>query len=276
MQIKYICTYWGCEQLSAKAFLSKVIESGYDGFEINVPEDDSFVAELLQELQIIRSTKNKDFIFIAQQVLSNQKESVNEYIERITQRLNFLTALQPDYINSHTGKDFFDFSDNCRIIEITEQISKKSGIPIWHEIHRGRFSFHLKTLLNYIDVFPKIKLIADFSHFCVVSESDLQDQQDLLSKVYPNIKHIHARVGFEQSPQVNHPFAPEWEKHLNLFLFWWKQIIEKQEKLNTDAISITPEFGPFPYMPQAPFTLKPLSNQWQINLEIKKFLQQNL
>jgi hypothetical protein len=187
-----------------------------------------------------------------------------------------LTALQPDYINSHTGKDFFDFSDNCRIIEITEQISKKSGIPIWHEIHRGRFSFHLKTLLNYIDVFPKIKLIADFSHFCVVSESDLQDQQDLLSKVYPNIKHIHARVGFEQSPQVNHPFAPEWEKHLNLFLFWWKQIIEKQEKLNTDAISITPEFGPFPYMPQAPFTLKPLSNQWQINLEIKKFLQQNL
>jgi hypothetical protein len=227
-------------------------------------------------LQIIRSTKNKDFIFIAQQVLSNQKESVNEYIERITQRLNFLTALQPDYINSHTGKDFFDFSDNCRIIEITEQISKKSGIPIWHEIHRGRFSFHLKTLLNYIDVFPKIKLIADFSHFCVVSESDLQDQQDLLSKVYPNIKHIHARVGFEQSPQVNHPFAPEWEKHLNLFLFWWKQIIEKQEKLNTDAISITPEFGPFPYMPQAPFTLKPLSNQWQINLEIKKFLQQNL
>jgi hypothetical protein len=276
MQIKYICTYWGCEQLSPKAFLSKVMESGYDGVEINVPEDDSFVAELLQELQIIRSTKNKDFIFIAQQVLSNQKESVNEYIERITQRLHFLTALQPDYINSHTGKDFFDFSDNCRIIEITEQISKKSGIPIWHEIHRGRFSFHLKTLLTYIDVFPKIKLIADFSHFCVVSESDLQDQQDLLSKVYPNIKHIHARVGFEQSPQVNNPFAPEWKKQLDQYLLWWKQIIEKQEKLNTDVISITPEFGPFPYMPQEPFTLKPLSNQWEINLKIKSFLQQNL
>ena len=276
MQIKYICTYWGCEQLSPKAFLSKVMESGYDGVEINVPEDDSFVAELLQELQIIRNTKNKDFIFIAQQVLSNQKESVNEYIERMTQRLQFLTALQPDYINSHTGKDFFDFSDNCRIIEITEQISKKSGIPIWHEIHRGRFSFHLKTLLNYIDVFPKIKLIADFSHFCVVSESDLQDQQDLLSKVYPNIKHIHARVGFEQSPQVNNPFAPEWKKQLDQYLLWWKQIIEKQEKLNTDAISITPEFGPFPYMPQEPFSLKPLSNQWEINLKIKSFLQQNL
>lgn len=276
MQIKYICTYWGCEQLSPRAFLSKVMESGYDGVEINVPEDDSFVAELLQELQIIRSTKNKDFIFIAQQVLSNQKESVNEYIERMTQRLHFLTVLQPDYINSHTGKDFFDFSDNCRIIEITEQISKKYGIPIWHEIHRGRFSFHLKTLLNYIDVFPKIKLIADFSHFCVVSESDLQDQQDLLSKVYPNIKHIHARVGFEQSPQVNNPFAPEWKKQLDQYLLWWKQIIEKQEKLNTDAISITPEFGPFPYMPQEPFSLKPLSNQWEINLKIKSFLQQNL
>ena len=276
MEIKYICTYWGCEHLSAKEFLSNVMQNGYDGVEINFPDDEHFIAEFNAELNRIRNTVNPNFIFIAQQVLPNKKETVNEYIDRITQRLEFIIQLKPNYINSHTGKDFFDFSDNCKIIEICNQLTRVSGIPIWHEIHRGRFSFHLKTLVSYLDIFPKINLIADFSHFSVVSESDLHDQYDLLSKIYPNIKHIHARIGFEQSPQVNNPFAPEWKTYLEQYLSWWKEIIAIQKNKKSTIYTITPEFGPFPYMPQEPFTKKPLSNQWEINLQMKNYLQQNL
>ena len=276
MKIKFLCTYWGSENLTAKQFLDSVIQIGYEGVEINFPEEDSFIEEFLSELKIIRETKNPDFIFIAQQVLPNKAETVKEYCVRLQQRLEFLTKLKPNFINSHTGKDFFEFSENCKIIELTEQIARESGIPIWHEIHRGRFSFHLKTLHKYLDIFPKMKLIADFSHFCVVSESNLEDQKELLERVLPNIKHIHARVGFEQSPQVNNPFAPEWENHLNRYMNWWKRIIEIKSNQNAEYISITPEFGPFPYMPQEPFTLKPLSNQWEVNLEMKNYLQQNL
>jgi thiamine kinase-like enzyme len=104
----------------------------------------------------------------------------------------------------------------------------------------------------------------------------LEDQKELLERVLPNIKHIHARVGLEQSPQVNNPFAPEWENYLNRYMNWWKRIIEIKSNQNAEYISITPEFGPFPYMPQEPFTLKPLSNQWEVNLEMKNYLQQNL
>ena len=276
MKIKFLCTYWGSENLTAKQFLDSVIQNGYEGVEINFPEEDSFIEEFLSELKIIRETKNPDFIFIAQQVLPNKAETVKEYCVRLQQRLEFLTKLKPNFINSHTGKDFFEFSENCKIIELTEQIVRESGIPIWHEIHRGRFSFHLKTLHKYLDIFPKMKLIADFSHFCVVSESNLEDQKELLERVLPNIKHIHARVGFEQSPQVNNPFAPEWENYLNRYMNWWKRIIEIKSNQNAEYISITPEFGPFPYMPQEPFTLKPLSNQWEVNLEMKNYLQQNL
>ncbi|WP_353087300.1 sugar phosphate isomerase/epimerase [Flavobacterium sp.] len=276
MKIKFLCTYWGSENLTAKQFLDSVIQNGYEGVEINFPDEDSFIEEFLSELKIIRETRNPDFIFIAQQVLPNKAETVEEYCVRLQQRLEFLTKLKPNFINSHTGKDFFEFSENCKIIELTEQIARESGIPIWHEIHRGRFSFHLKTLHNYLDIFPKMKLIADFSHFCVVSESNLEDQKELLERVLPNIKHIHARVGFEQSPQVNNPFAPEWENHLNRYMNWWKRIIEIKSNQNAEYISITPEFGPFPYMPQEPFTLKPLSNQWEVNLEMKNYLQQNL
>jgi sugar phosphate isomerase/epimerase len=274
MEIKYLCTYWGSEDLSAKAFLDKVLSQGFDGVEINLPDDQQFVDEFMSELKRIRQTSHPDFIFIAQQVLSNEKETVAAYSERLSKRLNFLVELNPNAINSHTGKDFFDFETNLDILHLTEEIASKSGIPIWHEIHRGRFSFHLRTLLDYLTIFPNLKLIADLSHFCVVSESDLSDQQELLSRIYPNIQHIHARVGFEQSPQVNHPFAPEWKKHLDQYTTWWREILTLQAQ-NT-SFTITPEFGPFPYMPQAPFTQQPLADQWEVNCLMKTYLQENL
>ena len=276
MQIKYLSTYWGSEDLSAKAFLDKVLSQGFDGVEINFPDDPQFIDEFMSELERIRKTSHPDFIFIAQQVLSNEKETVAAYSERLTKRLNFLVGLKPNAINSHTGKDFFEFEENCTIIEKVEELGRAAGIPIWHEIHRGRFSFHLRTLLDYLNIFPNLKLIADLSHFCVVSESDLSDQQELLTRIYPNIQHIHARVGFEQSPQVNHPFAPEWKKHLDLYTTWWKEIIALQSQNGAAQMTITPEVGPFPYMPQAPFTQQPLADQWEVNRLMKKYLQEKL
>ncbi|OOG78985.1 hypothetical protein [Flavobacterium sp. A45] len=166
--IKYICSYWGCQNKSAKEFLNFVVQNGYQGVEINFLDDANFVTEFLSELQRIRETIDSEFVFIAQQVLGSAIETVEEYIQKLIQRLQFLITLKPDYINSQTGKDFFDFSENCKILNLTELISKESGIPIWHEIHGGRFSFHLKTLLQYIEVFPKLNLIADFSHFCTI------------------------------------------------------------------------------------------------------------
>ncbi len=275
-QIKYICTFWGCEHQSATEFLNHVVANGYDGIEINFPDDQHFIEDFISELNHIRNTVDKDFIFIAQQVLPNKKETVNQYIESFTQRLEFLAALKPHFINSHTGKDYYDFKDNCNIINLSHQISKETKIPIYHEIHRGRFSFHLKTLLQYIETFPELLLTADFSHFCVVSESNLSDQQDLLEKIYPHIQHIHARIGFEEGPQVNNPFAPEWKLYLENYTKWWQAIIKVHQTRPKNLITITPEFGPFPYMPQEPFSLKPLSNQWEINLQIKHYLQQTL
>ena len=276
MEIKYLCTYWGSEGLSAKVFLDKVLSNGFDGVEINFPDEQQFKDEFMSELERIRKTSHPEFIFIAQQVLSNEKETVEASAERLTNRLNFLLELKPNAINSHTGKDFFEFEENCTIIEKVEELGRAAGIPIWHEIHRGRFSFHLRTLLDYLNIFPNLELIADLSHFCVVSESDLSDQQELLTRIYPNIQHIHARVGFEQSPQVNHPFAPEWKKHLDLYTTWWKEIIALQSQNGAAQMTITPEVGPFPYMPQAPFTQQPLADQWEVNRLMKKYLQEKL
>jgi hypothetical protein len=275
MEVKYLCPYWGSEKKSAGCFLEEVLLDGYDGVEINPPDNEVFITEFMHAIGKIRSLHNRDFKFIAQQVLEPAKETAQDYTVRMVQKLEHLSALRPDFINAHTGKDYYSFDENCRIIEKAETISFKTGIPVLHEIHRGRFTFHSRSLLAYLETFPEMKLTADFSHWCTVSESMLEEQQEIIEKVIPFVYHIHSRIGFEQGPQVNDPFAPEWENHMGIFISWWQQILDHQSK-KRQIFTVTPEFGPIPYMPTLPFSRQPLTNQWETNKKIKDLLKTKL
>jgi hypothetical protein len=273
MEILYLCPYWGQEDSDASTFLARVLQEDYDGVEINLPESGEFADSFLSGLEGIRSARN-NFTFAAQQVLSPANESVDAYRQRMKSRLEYLVSLNPLFINSHTGKDYFSFDDNCRLIEAAENISVRSGIPIFHETHRGRFTFHAASLLPYLERFPQIKLTGDFSHWCTVSESMLADQGWILEQVIPHVHHLHARIGQEHAPQVNDPFAPEWSEHFLVFMEWWKKIIDVNRSRRKSAFTITPEFGPVPYMPTLPYSQKPLSDQWTVNAKIKNVLKE--
>ena len=275
MQTRFVCPYWGCENDTADTFLRKVLAEGYEGVEINLPASThDFTQNFIISLQEIRNSK-PDFIFIAQQVLGAENETVDAHINRLLKRLTELAALQPQFINSHTGKDFFSFDDNCSVIEAVLNFSIKSGVRILHETHRGRFSFHAAGLLAYLKKFPEMELVGDFSHFCTVSESMMEDQESIIQQIIPQVSHLHARVGNEQSAQVNDPAAPEWKNHLSRFISWWHQIITTKENQGWKEFTITPEHGPFPYMPQAPFTKMPLSDQWSNNIFIRNALKKS-
>ncbi len=273
MQIKYGCTYWGSDYLTPSEFVSKVIDAGYNGVEVFLQPPDKISAEFIVALDEIRKQK-PDFFLIALQLTIPVKESVKEYIAKMENNFLALAELNPLFINSHTGKDYYSFEDNCRVIEAAQNISLKTGVRVMHETHRGRFSFHAATLLPYLNKFPEMNLVGDFSHFCTVSESMLEDQQDILNAIIPHIGHIHARVGYEEGPQVNNPAAPEWKEHVQTYMNWWQQIVQYRESKGDESFTITTEFGPFPYMPTEPFTKKPLSSQWNNNLimlqELKK------
>ncbi len=237
-----------------------------------MPESPVFVEEFQAGLATIRKTKG-DFIFIAQQVLSLRQETSAEYIARMQRRLEELVVLRPDFINSHTGKDYYSFEDNCKAIEVAEEIARQSGVRILHETHRGRFTFHLATLMPYLDQFPNLQLTADISHWCVVSESLLSDQRSTLESIFPHVRHLHARIGYPNAPQVNDPFAPEWKSHMETFIGWWKNILEVRSRAGDTQFTINPEFGPMPYMPVMPFSRQPLSDQWTVNARMKNLLQ---
>jgi sugar phosphate isomerase/epimerase len=276
LQIKYCCTHWGSEKDKPEVFVDKVLSAEYEGIEINFPSiNDSSANLFLKLIANIRNT-HSDFTFVAQHIIPVENTSVDEYIVNVTKNLLELSSIQPSFINAHTGKDYFSFDDNCRIIEATLNIASKTGVRVLHETHRGRFSFHAASLIPFLKKFPELELVGDFSHFCTVSESMLQDQEEIIQQIIPHVGHIHARIGHEQGPQVNDPFAPEWENHILIYEKWWQSIIDFKKEKNVQSISITPEFGPAPYMPSMPFTKTPLSNQWDINYQMMLRLKEML
>jgi len=270
MEIKFICTYWGKQDMPIATFVEKALNAGYDGIELNVTLEEGFTRSLSE------SVSQNNAIFIAQQWLPPTRESVEEYRARMTAYLTHLASLSPSFINSHTGKDYYSFEENCSLIETAKEIEEKTGVKILHETHRGRFTHHAASLLPYLEKYPELKLNADFSHFCVVSESLLEDQEEILERIIPAVRYIHARVGFDQSAQVNHPFAPEWESNLERFVSWWQKIIDQARDRGDEVFHICPEFGPAPYMPALPFTGQPVADQWQINLDMMNYLKTRL
>lgn len=275
MDISYLCPHWGSEDKTASAFLNSVLAEGYDGIEINLPAGENFVRELRRGIEEIK-VDNKDFKVVGQCVPEAKHGTVDEHIARVKLCLERVLDFGPDFVNSHTGKDYYSFDDNCRVIDAVENLAAQKGITLMHETHRGRFSFHACHLLPYLEKFPQMKLVADFSHFCAVSESMLQGQSHAIEKIIPHIGHIHARVGYEQGPQVNDPFSPEWKNHLETFRGWWQDILHYHGMEGLCCMTITPEAGPVPYMPTLPFTGEPVSNQWRINARMKDYLKINL
>jgi hypothetical protein len=157
LKINYCCTYWGCEQDSPNVFVDKVLAAGYEGIEISLPPTpETFTPHFLKELENIRKDK-PNFIFIAQHLTSPGTDSVEQYIRNMEKNLLELCSYKPTFINSHTGKDFYSFDDNCRVLEAALTMSQKTGVRILHETHRCRFSFHTAMLLPYLEKFPEFK-----------------------------------------------------------------------------------------------------------------------
>src|SRR6476659_1488147 len=112
----------------------------------------------------------------------------------------------------------------------------------------------------------------DASHWCSVSESLLEDQEETMELAIERTAHVHARIGHPQGPQVNDPRAPEWKTALDAHLQWWNKVVQRK-KQRKERITFLAEFGPPDYMPTKPYSREPLSNQWEINLYMMKLLR---
>jgi len=266
-KLEFYNTDWG-RQISWDAFCEKTKAAGYDGLETWFPSDEKSQQELKAALE-------KYDLKVGFLNGTNKTLPFQESLQAYSAHFKTLIAWQPAYINCHTGNDFYSFEQNKAFIDAANKIAKENNIPIYHETHRGRFSYNLPDTKKYIQAIPELKMTLDISHWMVVHESLLKNQDKALEEVLDKSFHIHARVGHAEGPQVNDPKAPEWKKAVDRHLDLWEKVIRQKWKTNK-SFTITAEFGPADYMPTLPYTRVPVADQWKANLYMMKALKERL
>jgi sugar phosphate isomerase/epimerase len=265
-ELKILATNWGF-QGTLDEYLDRVKKEGYDGIEIWWPLEKSEQDELF----VLLKKYSLEVGFLCGAPQSNFNEHLAQF-RRMTDGAATNTTQKPLYINCHSGRDFFTFEENQAFIDHTTQLTKKTGVPIYHETHRSRLLYAAPAAKQYIQKNPDLRITFDVSHWCNVSESLLQDQPETLAMTLERVGHIHARIGHPEGPQVNDPRAPEWEAAVNAHLAWWDDIVSRKKKAG-ERLTILTEFGPADYMPVMPYTRQPLSDQWAINVYMLNLLR---
>jgi sugar phosphate isomerase/epimerase len=256
-------TNWGFNGDLA-SFCQKAKAAGYDGIEMWVPGNATQRDLLLNTVA--------QFDLKLGLLTGSGKSNFEEHRNEFRQQIDLAMAMKPVYINCHSGKDFFTISQAKDIITDTILPAKQSGIPIYHETHRGRICYNIPTTQALLSDLPEMKLTLDISHWCVVHESLLKDQKESVDLALTKTGHIHARVGHQEGPQVTDPRAPEWQDAFMAHLAWWDEIV-KLKNQKGEPITILTEFGPPMYLPVVPYTQQPLANQWDINVYMLNFLR---
>ncbi|CAH0997737.1 hypothetical protein EMA8858_03871 [Emticicia aquatica] len=257
MKIKFYAPLWG-NTLPFDAFCQNVKAAGYDGIEMATSFD-------TDETQTILNTLAKYNLELIAQYWQSYEQDFEEHIINYEKYLRNLAKAKPIFINCQTGKDYFNFHQNQLLFDLASRIAAETGIKIIHETHRGKSLFAAHITHEYLMKIPDLRITLDISHWYNVHESLLDDQQEAIDLAILHTDHIHSRVGHPEGPQVNEPQAPEWKSVLEAHLSWWDKVVETHQRNNT-TLTVTTEFGPYPYMPVLPLTQMPLGNQWEINV----------
>src|SRR5664279_1033666 len=249
MQLLVFRALWGMTG-SIEEQIARIAAAGYDGVEgfigASVLKPDDFSA-------LVRSHGLK-------LIMASAVESTDTLATTLAQ----LAAYEPLKIGLHSGRDSMTHDQGCAYFEAALRAEEKLGIPVAHETHRGRILFTPWDNLYYLNQFASLKIVADYSHWVNVCERLPDDQAEALDLANRRAAHIHARIGYEEGPQVPDPSAPEYSTQRAWHERQWQQI--KQYHVSDEYLTLTPEYGPQPYLHTLPHTNVPVADNWEVCL----------
>jgi sugar phosphate isomerase/epimerase len=270
MKILFFRSVWGLEDQPTLADrFARIKEGGFDGVEVAVPDT-------VDECKRARECLDELGLAVVGQQWQSCGRNPAEHVASFEKLYERALLLKPLYLNSHTGCDHFTLEENLAIFDHTTALAVIHGVPVYHETHRSRALFSAPQTMQILDARPNLRLTADFSHWCCVHESLLEDQADRVERAMQRSYAIHARVGHAEGPQITDPCDPLWEKNLAVHLAWWKRIVAHRQAEGCEILPVCPEFGPAPYMTLLPHVHTPIADLWQINCHMMEWLRPRL
>jgi sugar phosphate isomerase/epimerase len=191
---------------------------------------------------------------------SGDSGDVPRHLTVLRRQVEACSDLSPLFISVHGGSDAWSYTQAEDFYGGALELEQRAGIRLAHETHRGRYFNNPWATAAILRRFPALQLTCDFSHWVCVTERLLEDCGALIDLAARHCLHLHARVGYEEGPQVPDPRAPEWSQHLAAHEAWWDKIWAAQQSRGLPLSTLTPEFGPPPYLHTAPFTQTPVAD----------------
>lgn len=260
MDLKLVRHLWGVDTLKGfSAYLEQWREIGYEVLEASIrrlPDPLAFRALL----------KGEGFAWIPQ-VFSNMFTpggSVEAHLRSLRIQVEECLDASPLLINAHSGSDSWSTGEAEEFFGAALEIESELGVRISHETHRSRYFCNPWNTRKILERYPSLQVTCDFSHWVCVAERLLPDCLDIIRLSAEHCLHLHARVGYEQGPQVPDPRAPEWASHLRSHESWWEIIWTLQLARQIPVTTLTPEFGPPLYMQTTPYTQEPLADVTEV------------
>jgi sugar phosphate isomerase/epimerase len=273
MKIKFFCPRWGFENIPWEIFLANVKAEGYAGIEwFPYSKKENY-------RQVIKLVQQHELEFCIVMAVAERHDKFEDYLAALRKQLLDLCAIgngdvSPLHISAQTGREYFTEKQIEECIACCEEVTRQTAIPIYQETHRNKWAYAAHVAHPFLEKHPGLPLTLDVSHWFCVSESYLEDQAPAVEKAIQHARHIHARVGHTEGPQVWEPSAPEYASALKAHLNIWDKWIESRLQDGASHCTITPEFGPPPYMVFANRKNSPQEEQWRLNGWMKSLLEE--
>eukprot|EP00475_Leptophrys_vorax_P033961 TRINITY_DN5425_c0_g2_i1.p1 TRINITY_DN5425_c0_g2~~TRINITY_DN5425_c0_g2_i1.p1 ORF type:complete len:320 (+),score=67.30 TRINITY_DN5425_c0_g2_i1:312-1271(+) len=217
---------------------------------------------------------------------------VDMHVEQFLKQLDVaMEEFDPVLINVHAGSDFWTDEDASKFFRAVEKpiLAIQDSRSVCFETHRSRLFGSPFRTYRTLQEFPWIRLTMDFSHWAVNAERVLGTSRDtgrltgdeglqtlvpvserralvefedkILDRVSAHAFHIHARLGSAQRPQLEEFTSDHVENAAAIDGHWkmWHKIWSKRKADNSKWMSMTPEYGPYPYSPN-----KSSSDLWDL------------
>lgn len=264
MNLTLFKTLWGHDGPITDA-CRQAVEANFQGLEGQAPADPDS-QKIWQEALASSGLEYIGEVVTGGDYVPAPGRSVERHLDDLKQGIEHAWPLNPLFITTLCGSDRWPFADvldfHARILDLESQ----TGIPISVETHRSRCTFSPWQTRAIAESLPELKFTCDFSHWCVVTERLIMEEEPgLLDLLASRFHHIHARVGYAQGPQVPHPAAGNFRCELEAHLRWWRVLWRAAISQGRPSCTMTPEFGPDGYLHHLPFTDAPVGDLWEIN-----------
>jgi hypothetical protein len=265
MKLELFKTLWGHEGDLPSA-ISLIHDSGFTGIEGPAPLDETLRGDFFRALKGTPWIAEVTTCTPPGEYLPVPHLGSAEHLASLEEKILISLPGEPRFITTMAGSDSWDLDDALRFHEGVLKLQETHGLTISVETHRGRPTFNPWRTMEILNAFPELRITCDFSHWCVVTERLVLDQETgLLDQIATHAHHIHGRVGYAQGPQVPDPRAPDYGDELAAHERWWDNLFRSMRKRGMKTATLTPESGPDGYLHCLPYSGVPVADLWDIN-----------